>query len=114
MKQLLFIALIGFAAVKGWNSYKSSSVEPLYAQPYIAVYGRDSCSITQRTLRDLRQKNIAYEYHSVDKQAVADSLHIRMERAGISTRRYNLPVVDVSGQIDVRPTTETIVSRFKG
>lgn len=45
---------------------------------------------------------------------VTNSLHIRMERAGISTQRYNLPVVDVSGQIDVRPTTETIVSLLKG
>lgn len=113
MKLLLLLALIGFAAMKGWNHYQSTSVEPLYASPYVAVYGRDSCSITQRMLKDLRTQNVRYEYHRVDNKAVADTLHARMNSAGISTRRYNLPVVDVSGYIEVRPSSKQVVKRLQ-
>lgn len=113
VKQLLLVALFGFAAVKVWNHYQTTSVAPLYATPYVAVYGRDSCSITQRMLKDLRTQNIRYEYHRVDDTAVANTLHERMNSAGISTRRYNLPVVDVSGHIEVRPPAEQVVARLQ-
>jgi hypothetical protein len=113
VKQLLLLALFCFAAFKGWNHYQSTSVAPLYTAPYVAVYGRDSCSITQRMLKDLRAQSIRYEYHRVDDKAVADTLHERMNSAGISTRRYNLPVVDVSGHIEVRPSSKQVVKRLQ-
>ena len=113
MKQLLFIALLGFAALKIWPAIVAPGVQPLYSDPYVAVYGRNSCGITQSMLKTLRQQQVEYEYHLVDEPQVADLLHSRMESSGISTGRYSLPVVDVSGTISVRPSPAEVVSQLR-
>ena len=113
MKQILFIALLGFAAVKFWPSIVGPGVQPLHGAPYVAVYGRNNCGVTQAMLKTLRQQGIQYEYHLVDEPQVADLLHSRMESSGLSTRRYNLPVVDVSGTISVRPSPEQVLKLLR-
>ena len=113
MKQLLCIALLGFAAVKIWPAIVAPGVQPLYSAPYVAVYGRNSCGITQAMLKALRQQQVEYEYHLVDEPQVAALLHSRMESSGISTGRYNLPVVDVSGAISVRPLPDQVISQLR-
>ena len=80
--------------------------------PYISVYGRDSCGFTKRMLADLDSAGIEYHYFSVDDKNISDDLHARMEASGISTRRYNLPVVDVSGDISVRPKSKEVLKEY--
>ncbi|GAB1259009.1 hypothetical protein NBRC116494_35110 [Aurantivibrio plasticivorans] len=84
----------------------------MYDEPYVAVYGRDSCSVTQKMLAELRDAGIKYEYFVVDDEATADKLHSRMEAADLSTRRYNLPVVDTNGSLVVRPTLDYVISTY--
>jgi len=104
MKRLIILIVCGFGVFQAWEKYgTSSNFEPILNEPYVAVYGRNSCGWTKKMLKNLESSNINYRYFEVDRKIVADSLHKRMEHAGISTRRYNLPVVDVNGSLNVRP-----------
>jgi glutaredoxin len=104
MKKLFVLALFAFCLVKGWQDFgPKSKVEPLFADSYVAVYGRDSCGFTKRMVKNLQHSQVNYRYFNVDDKIVADQLHNRMEQAGIPTKRYNLPVVDVNGDLSVRP-----------
>ena len=113
MRKLLIYAFLAFAVFKGYEQYNASSVEPLYAGPYVAVYGRNTCSFTKNMRKDLAAKGISARYFIVDDKRVADELHKRMTASGISTRRYNLPVVDVSGKLYVRPTLEKVLAEYR-
>lgn len=103
------------AAYQGWGKYSQyiTKPEPLYNEPYVVVYGRNSCGFTQQTLRDLKQSGIPFEYKIVDDKSVADILHSRMKNSGISTRRYNLPVIDVNNNISIRPGSNEIINDYK-
>jgi hypothetical protein len=46
-------------------------------------------------------------------QAIALDLQSRMTAANISTKMYNLPVVDVNGTLSVRPEFEAVLTRYK-
>lgn len=115
MMRLLLIALLAFAAYKGYQHLQrpTATVEPLRDRPYLVVYGRESCSVTRRTLRDLNDAGVRYRFESVDDDAVADVLHERMQGMGINTRRYNLPVVDLNNAITVRPDNEQLIRSAK-
>jgi glutaredoxin len=113
VKNIVLVILLCFAAYKGWSYLHQEGVKPLYSTPYIAIYGRDSCGWTNEMIKKLKSSNISYEYHVVDEKDVADLLHARMEQSGISTRRYNLPVVDVNGKLSVRPESEEVIAEYK-
>lgn len=113
LKHYLFVIIICFAVYEGWNYLNKDRVEPLYSTPYVAVYGRNSCGWTKKMIKDLKSAGISYKYHIVDEREVADLLHARMKQSGISTRRYNLPVVDVNGALSVRPESEDIILQYK-
>ncbi len=114
MKKLIVLIVIGFGVFQAWERYgPSSNFEPIFTEPYVAVYGRNSCGWTKKMLKDLKSSNINYRYFEVDKKAVADSLHKRMENSGISTRRYNLPVVDVNGSLSIRPKFKKVSNDYQ-
>jgi len=113
MYKLLIILIVGLGIYKGWEMLNAPPPpEPLYDTRYVAVYGRDSCGYTRRMLQDLQQAGLEYEYFIVDESPAADLLHSRMNASGISTRRYELPVVDVSGELSTRPDSEDVIETF--
>lgn len=114
MKKILVLSFILIASYQGWNnfSYLLTRPDPLYNEPYVVVYGRNSCGYTQQTIKDLKKAGIPFEYENVDDRTVADLLHSRMKNSGIDTRRYNLPVVDVSNNITIRPQTDSIIDSY--
>ena len=116
MKNILILVIIVIASYQGWNrySYVLNKPEPLYDESYVVIYGRESCGFTQQTIKDLKQVGIPFEYLNVDDKSVADLLHSRMRKSGIDTRRYNLPVVDVSNDITIRPKTNKIIESYGG
>lgn len=81
---------------------------------YVAVYGRDSCSVTKQTLSIMAKNGIKYTYLNIDDKEIESSLHEQMQSQGISTRRYNLPVVDFSGELSVRPNKTKILEASNG
>lgn len=114
MQKLLLVLFFGFCIVKGWQQFGPvSSVEPLLAEPYVAVYGRSSCGWTQSLLKKLSQTNANVHYFVVDERDVADSLHKRMEQAGLDISRYNLPVVDINGHLSIRPEFSDLLSDYQ-
>jgi len=111
MKNLIIFAILGFGIFQMWEKY-GSTASPIYDESYVAVYGRNTCGFTKKMLSDLEAAGVNYHYFIVDNKRVAKDLHIRMESVGISTRRYNLPVVDVNGDISVRPEIRKVLSEY--
>lgn len=111
MKKILILLAIVLLVHKLWETM-NPRLAPQFEQPYVAVYGRDSCAITQRLLSEIRSAGMNYRYFIVDDREVADSLHARMEASGISTRRYKLPVVDVNGALSVRPDFSDVTDEY--
>jgi len=114
MQKLLIILFLGFCVFKGYQQFGPvSKVEPLLAEPYVVVYGRSSCGWTQSLLKKLAKTEANVHYFVVDERPVADSLHSRMAQAGIDTKRYNLPVVDVNGALSVRPEFNDVITDYR-
>lgn len=114
MKNLLLLIFISFCVVRGWQDFgPTAAVEPLFNQSYVAVYGRDSCGFTKRMVKKLQQSQVNYHYFNIDDKGIETQLHNRMEKASISTKRYNLPVVDVNGDLSVRPKFKAVFEQVK-
>lgn len=114
MKNLIIIALLAFGGYSWWQDHQANKpLTPQFNTPYVAVYGRNSCGITQKMLSDLRSAGITPRYYIVDDRKTADTLHQRMEASGISTRRYNLPVVETNGHLSVRPTLASVLNQYR-
>lgn len=114
MNKLILIAALAVGMYQLLQWYQSSRPMPEMSAPYVVVYGRDSCGYTSKLRRYLTERGVPFHYRVVDEKPVADDLHARMNRAGISTRRYNLPVVDVSGVLSIRPEPVSVVRDFSG
>jgi len=112
VKKLLFLALIIMAGLQVWEKLEPKwALKPQFiGEPYINIYGRNSCSITQKMRRSLEANSLNYRYFIVDEQSVAQNLHQRMNDSGLNTRRYNLPVVDVSGDLMIRPEPSQVIA----
>jgi glutaredoxin len=110
---ILIFALVyvGYFAYQKFDAYQHQHPEH-GSEPYIAIYGRDRCGYTTKLRKYLEGAGIDYEYYSVDDRSSADHLHEKMNGAGISTRRYNLPVVDMSGEISIRPNPQDVVEEY--
>jgi hypothetical protein len=113
LKNLIILIVLVGASYQGWKYYQAHTIKPLYEQPYLLVYGRDSCGYTQETLQKLRAAKIKHQYLMVDDPTTADVLHGRMEAMGISTRNYLLPVVDLNNTISTRPDNRQLIEQAK-
>lgn len=115
MKKLLLIALVIMAGLQAWEKLEPKwALKPNFiGEPYISIYGRNSCSITQKMRRSLEASNLDYRYFIVDDASIARSLHQRMNDSGLNTRRYNLPVVDVSGELMIRPEPSRVIAQWR-
>jgi hypothetical protein len=114
MKNILIIAILVIASYFAWQKmFRGEPIEALYEEPYIVVYGRDSCGWTQKFLKDLEARGIEFSFESVDSRAVCDELHPRMKAAGLDTRRYNLPVIDVNAHMFIRPEVDDVLAVFE-
>ena len=111
MKPFIIIIVLIVGGHQAWQRFamdnESTTVEintgPLFDEPYVAIYGRDSCGYTQRLIEDLEASNVSFHYYVVDKKPIADRLHATMADQGMQVQRYNLPVVDVNGALTIRP-----------
>ena len=114
LKKILVLLVLSGAGYQGWIKLSPAftKTDPLYDSPYVVVYGRNTCGHTQKTIKELKKAGIPFEYQIVDDKSVADLLHARMQDSGIDTRRYNLPVVDVSNDISIRPATAVILDAY--
>ncbi|MFT7468783.1 MAG: hypothetical protein ACI8PP_002031 [Candidatus Pseudothioglobus sp.] len=116
MKNLILMAVLAYGGYEAWqrfgaeppSAYPQALTEPLFDSPYVAVYGRDSCGLTQNLLKKLKASNIEHHYYRIDEKPIADRLHATMIDQNMDVRGYDLPVVDVSGDLSVRPSLKDI------
>jgi hypothetical protein len=114
MKKMLVVVVLLVAGYFVWQKMsRNNTMEALYKKPYVVVYGRNSCGWTNKYLRDLKNEGIEVIYKSVDDEEVCDELHPRMENAGLDTKRYNLPVIDVNAQMFIRPKLDIVLQAYK-
>ena len=115
-----FLVLVGLLVLlRQWSGGDTEGSDrvagattPAKGGPYVTVYGRDSCGYTKSLLSELADNGLRHDYRIVDKPAVASRLHERMRAAGLSTRRYRLPVVDVNGRFYLRPGADTVQNAY--
>lgn len=113
MKKIIILVLLIAACHKGWNDYRANKVAPEFNEPYLMVYGRDSCSVTQKTISELNKAGVIFHYQNIDNAEIADKLHSKMGSAGLTTRYYLLPVVDINNTISVRPNNAQLIHQAK-
>ena len=114
MKKLVICTIIIIVGYFAWlGLVRDNSLEALYDKPYIVVYGKDSCGWTNHYLKEFKNEGINVIYKSVVSREVCDELHPRMEKAGLETRRYNLPVIDVNTKLFIRPEFESILDTYE-
>jgi len=107
------ILVLGVEQMGVFHDNTHNIIEASYDKPYVVVYGRDSCGWTQKYLSDLRNEGIEAIYKSVDNEEVCDELEPRMEKTGLDTRSYYLPVIDANGQIFIRPALNEVLEAYK-
>jgi hypothetical protein len=77
------------------------------------VYGRDSCGLTRAMQQELARTGVPFDYQVIDAPATAERVHARMRQSGLETRRYRLPVVDVSGTLFVSPRPPDVAAAYR-
>lgn len=114
MKNLALVMIATAALYALWNMNSAARISGIDtpAGQYVFVYGRDGCGYTRRMRSQLDSAGIRYSYKTIDDRSVADSLHKKMRSAGVNTRRYNLPVVEVNAYILVRPDIGDVIDLY--
>lgn len=114
MKKILIVIVLLIASYFFWQkAFHDNRIDALYNQPYVVVYGRDGCGWTQKYLKDLNIEGIKVIYKNVDGKKVSEELHPRMEKAGLDTRRFSLPVIDVNAVMLIRPDLKIILEAYE-
>lgn len=87
-------------------------VGPLSSGSYLIVYGTETCPGCQKFKRDLDQRGVRYTFKDINDAGTQAELIPRMEKAGLDTDRYPIPVVDVNGELAVFPSVSDTLERY--
>lgn len=113
MKGLFFLLIAGFCLNAGCSTsgkfYPGTPIQPL---PYIIVYGRENCSACTTFSRKLSDSKIRYTYSDMSNESVRTEVHARMKKAGLNTKKFQAPVVDVNGSLAIRPNLHAVLERY--
>ena len=87
--------------------------KPVQKLPYVIVYGKEQCSICHELKEGLDRVGIAYDYKDISDARVRDQVYSRLQRTGLATKKLLIPVVDVSGNIAIRPSAQEVEELYK-
>jgi hypothetical protein len=107
------LILLAYGVVQWAGGQEAPALEPLYDVPYVVVYGRKSCGLTTGMLEGLEAREVPYIFKSIDDRAVQEEVYPRMKAAGLNTRRFMLPVVDVSGRMLLDARAPAVAERYR-
>lgn len=105
----ILVVAVGFAV----SSTRQPKVAPLYAEPYVIIYGRADCGLTRAMAEDLFEAGIPYQFKSIDDPGVGDEIYPRMRAAGLDTSYFLLPVIDVNGHILLKAKVKDIARYYE-
>jgi glutaredoxin len=112
LKKLVLAALVAALGALLWagrdGGRASRDLPPLYQEPYVVVYGQESCSYCQAMRRELAGRGVPYVYKEVGDRGADSELIERMRLAGRASSRFDLPVVDVNAHIMSRPDADEV------
>ncbi|WP_434777201.1 hypothetical protein [Neisseria sp. Ec49-e6-T10] len=80
--------------------------------PYMIVYGKDSCGLTRRMIDQLNHKNIPYVYKSTDIRQYSNEMYNKMRLARLNTSSFMLPVVEVNRYMLVSPDAPKVLQLY--
>lgn len=84
------------------------------AGPAVDVYGREGCGFTRRMLVDLQSAGVPVRYYDIDSPSVEARFDTQFRHAGVLRNgMYELPIVEVAGRALARPSSESVVQRFR-
>ncbi len=89
---------------------------PLHAAPSpdIIVYGNDKCGFCKETMQWLQEQNITFVYRDVEISGTnQDEMFAKLDNAGFTTTAY-FPVLDIKGQILMKPKFNDIKKALSG
>lgn len=112
MRKLLFVVVIIVAGYLLFQDIFKPNLESLYDEPYVLVYGKRTCGWCQKMQRELDKNDIPFTFMDLKLKESNDELHPRMETSGMNTRRYDIPVIDVNGELFIRPDIETVIEKY--
>jgi len=82
--------------------------------PEIIVYGNEKCGYCKETIGWLQKQNIPFIYRDVEQYGTyQEEMFNKMLRAGLTKTAY-FPVLDIKGQIIMRPKFEEITKALTG
>ena len=82
--------------------------------PEIIVYGNEKCGYCKETIAWLKEQNIPFIYRDVEQYGTfQEEMFNKIIRAGLSKTAY-FPVLDIKGQIIMRPKFEEIKKALTG
>ena len=96
---LLVLAVGGYFLYQHVQGNSEKSLEPLYDEPYVVVYGQKQCKWTQRCLRELKEQGMATIFEDIDRQEVKMEIFPRVDAAGHKRNQIVIPIIDVNGHI---------------
>jgi hypothetical protein len=105
----ILVVVVGFAV----SNTRQPKVAPLYAEPYVIIYGRADCGLTRAMAEDLFEAGIPYQFKSIDDPGVGDEIYPRIRAVGLDTSYFLLPVIDVNGHILLEAKVKDIARYYE-
>lgn len=103
-----YILTILTTVILSFNAYPADTV------PDIIVYGNEKCGYCKETMQWLNRENIDFVYRDVELYGTnQEEMFAKLEKAGFTTTAY-FPVLDVKGQILMRPKFDDIKKALVG
>jgi glutaredoxin len=115
LNKVLLAVMVGIAGYNVRESYRQKLIplEPLYQKPYVVIYGRESCGNCQALRRGLADRGVPYVWKIIDEDPGRSEAFSRMKQAGLDTRSFSLPVVDVNAEILVHPQSPAVIAKYR-
>jgi hypothetical protein len=105
-KASLIISALGLMA------FFTIMISPAHAYS-ILVHGRENCGFTQAMRQNLNSANYRYTYYDIDRnEAAFDQMWDKIRKVDPLSTSVKLPVMDLNGQIFMRPTFEEVKQKI--
>lgn len=83
-------------------------------KPYIDFYGQgDYHRGTEVMIQRLHAANIPYKYFHVESDSDKKKLAKKLEKAGLDSKNYTLPIMNVNGNFFINPNPSKVIADYK-
>ncbi|WP_026317959.1 thioredoxin domain-containing protein [Algicola sagamiensis] len=112
---LIALTVLGFIVYQVYfdkNNMGFVSAAPLYSGKYVEVYGKKDDIATEAMMRYLDDAGVNFNYVRLEKQENWEFISKRLKNAGDERHHWDLPIVDINGQITTNPDPDKIIVKY--